>query len=103
MTHVRDITIEKLSEYKYIGINNHAGHLDLSNADNYILISLEEQSYIIVLMINYTDREKAEVAIFKNSESYADYMHALYTKDKYENLGYVYSFLVDKNKISMVE
>jgi hypothetical protein len=54
-------------------------------------------------MINYTNRAKAEVAIFKNSESYANYIHNVYQKDAYENLGYVYSFLVDKNKIAMVE
>lgn len=103
MTHVRDISTDQISKYKYIGINNHAGHLDLSNSDNYILISAEEQSYVIVLMINYTDREKAEVAIFKNGESYATYIHNVYQKDKNESLGYVYSFLVDKNKIAMVE
>lgn len=103
MTHVRDITIEELSEYKYIGVNNHAGLIEKNDAGGHILISSEEQSHIIILMVNYTDREKAEVTIFKNGESYANYMHALYKRDKNESLGYVYSFLVYKNKIAMVE
>lgn len=103
MAHIRDITIEELSKHKYIGINNYVGDLADFNNVNHILISSEEQSYVIVLMINYTDREKAEVAIFKNGESYATYIHNVYKKDTYEKLGYVYSFLVDKNKIAMVE
>ncbi|HEY9704206.1 MAG TPA: hypothetical protein V6C58_17275 [Allocoleopsis sp.] len=103
MTHVRDLSIDEISKYKYIGINNHAGHLDNSNNENYVLISPEEQSHVIVLMINYTDKEKAEVAIFKNSESYTVYIHNIYQKGMYESLGYVYSFFVDKNKIAMVE
>lgn len=103
MAHIRDITIEELSKHKYIGISNYVGDLADFNNVNHILISSEEQSYVIVLMINYTNREKAEVAIFKNSASYANYVYALYQKDKNEKLGYVYSFLVDKNKIAMVE
>ena len=103
MTHVREISADEISKYKYIGINNHAGDLTDYHSENYVLISREEQHNVIVLMINYTDREKAEVTIFKNGESYANYMHALYKRDKNESLGYVYSFLVYKNKIAMVE
>jgi hypothetical protein len=104
MTHVRDVSIDEISKYKYIGINNYAGDLlDNDSSENYILISPEEQSHIIVLMINYTNRAKAEVAIFKNSESYATYIHNVNHDNKHDNLGYVYSFLVDKTKIAMVE
>lgn len=103
MTHVREISVDEISKYKYIGINNHAGDLTDYHSENYVLISREEQHNVIVLMINYTDRERAEVAIFKNSESYATYIHNVYQVNKYEKLGYVYSFIVDKNKIAMVE
>ena len=103
MTHIRDVSPDEISKYKYIGINNYAGDLADYNHDNHILISSERQSYVIVLMINYTDREKAEIAIFKNGQSYATYIHNIYQQNKHERLGYVYSFLVNKNKIAMVE